>query len=317
MRSPSLPPVLDAVIVGGGPAGLSAALVLARCRRRLAVVDEGHGRNRAALELHGFLTRDGTPPGEFIRLGYGELAKYHVPVVHRRAVDAAFESGEFRVVLDTGESLRARKLLVATGVRDILPDLPGFDALYGVSIHHCPYCDGWEHRDQRLVAYGAGRAAVGLALSLRTWSESVTACTAGETLEAQDRARAERNGIAVREEAVTELVAAGGKLERIRFADGPDLACEALFFNTGQVQRSDLPRRLNCRFRDDGGVVTDNRQCTGVPGLYLAGDADKDVQFVINAAAEGATAAVAINRELQDEDRGERRPAPRHYFHHA
>jgi thioredoxin reductase len=176
--------------------------------------------------------------------------------------------------------------------------------LYGSSVHHCPYCDGWEHRGERLAAYGKGRAAVGLALSLRTWSDRVVACCDGERLSEEDRALAERNEIGVREDGVVRLEGDDGELRRIHFERGAPLECDALFFNTGQVQRSDLPRRLGCSFKDDGGVRTSDRQCTDVPGLYLAGDADKDVQFVIVAAAEGATAAVAMNRELQDEDRG-------------
>lgn len=296
--------MLDVIIVGGGPAGLSAALVLARCLRRVEVFDNGRARNRRAREIHGFLTRDCTPPAEFIRLAHADLARYDVPVTPDEVEDAArLQDGRFRVALASGVVRESRKLLLATGVSDLLPDIPGFAELYGSSVHHCPYCDGYEHRHRPLAAYGRGAAALGLALSLRTWSGDVAACTDGEPLGAEEVARARRNGIAVRQERVTGLEGRNGRLERIVFQSGPALRREAVFFNTGQVQRSDLPRRLNCRFRDDGAVETDQRQCTGVPGLYLAGDADRDVQFVIVGAAEGATAAVAINRELQDEAR--------------
>lgn len=295
--------MLDVVIVGGGPAGLSAALILGRCRRRVVVVDAGRRRNAAAVAMNGYLTRDGIAPGEFLVIARAELDRYRVPVLAQPAIDAACVPGGFRVALENGESLEARRLLLATGVRDVLPTLPGFDECYGRSVHHCPYCDGWEHRDERLAAYGKGKAATGLAMSLLTWSPSVIACTDGEPLADEDRRRAEQLGIIVRTERVARLEGDRGRLRRLHFQGGEPEACDALFFNTGQVQRSPLPEKLGCAFKDDGGVRTSDRQATDIPGLYLAGDADRDVQFVIVAAAEGATAAVAINRELQEEDR--------------
>lgn len=296
----------DVIIVGGGPAGLSAALVLGRCRRRVAVCDAGSPRNAAARRLHGYLTRDGTEPAEILRLGREEILRYGVEFRSAEVTAAACVDGGFEVGLDTGERLRSRKLLLATGVRDELPEIPGLKELYGTSVHHCPYCDGYEHRDRPLAAYGPGRAAIGLALSLRTWSAEVTACTDGRGgVRREERERLAAAGVALRTERVTRLESEGGRLARIIFESGPPLACEALFFNTGQAQRSPLALQLGCRLNRQGGVRTSSRQHTDVPGVYLAGDADKDVQFVIVAAAEGATAAVAINRELQGEDRGE------------
>ena len=206
-----------------------------------------------------------------------------------------------------GRTFRSRKLLLATGVRDVLPPIAEADQFYGRGVHHCPYCDGWEHRDQSLVAYGAGRPAIGLALSLRTWSERVTACTDGKRVAPKDRQRLERNGIALRTEPIARLEGAGGSLQRVVFEAGPPLECDALFFNTEQFQRSALPERLGCERAEGNQVRTHDKQRTRRPGLFLAGDADGDVQFVIVAAAEGARAAVAINRDLQDEDRGEAR----------
>lgn len=299
--------MLDVLIIGGGPAGLSAALVLGRARRRVVVVDSGRYRNAASGEMHGFLTRDGVQPREFLGVGRAEVERYGVEIRRAEAVDAWVDvNGRFRVKLDSGEELTSRRMLLATGVRDVLPRVEGIEGLYGTSVHHCPYCDGWEHRDERLVAYGKGKAAVGLALSLRTWSERVTACT-NEALDEEQRGRAARNGIEVREEMVVGLEGEDGKLRRVVFESGPALECDAMFFNTDQFQRSDLARRLGCEFDENGGVKTEAHQRTCVPGLLLAGDAEKDVQFVIVAAAQGATAAVVINRELQDEDRGEAR----------
>lgn len=270
----------------------------------VVVCDAGRPRNLPSSALNGFLTRDPIEPAQLLHLARKELLRYGVGFRDQEAAHAAPSCPGFTVTLADGERLQSRKLLLATGVRDILPNIDGLEPLYGRSVFHCPYCDGWERRDTCLGAYGRGNAAIGLALSLRTWSANILACTDAALPDDHHLESAERNRIRLRHERVVRLEGRDGLLHRVHFESGPPEACDALFFNTGQVQRSGLPRLLGCRFKDDGGVQTTDRQCTSVPGLYLAGDADKDVQFAIVAAAEGATAAVAINRELQDEDRG-------------
>src|SRR4051812_12312659 len=187
----------DVLIVGGGPAGLSAALVLGRCRRRVLVVDAGRPRNAASRAMHGYLGRDGLDPREFLRLGREEIARYGVEFLDAE-VDAARgpapdgvtgPDSSFEVMTEDGRRIYSRRLLLATGVRDVLPPIDGAEAYYGRGVHHCPYCDGWEYRDRALVAYGAGPAAVGLALSLRTWSDRVTACADGGRVARGDRER--------------------------------------------------------------------------------------------------------------------------------
>jgi thioredoxin reductase len=295
--------MLDCLIIGGGPAGLSAALILGRCRRNVLVCDSGRPRNRFAEHMHGYLSRDSTEPTELLRLGRDEIIRYGVRFVSREAIDARAVGGGFEVTLDDGATHATRKLLLTTGVSDILPDIPGLAELYGRCVHHCPYCDGWEHKDQRLAALGDGDAAIGLALNLRTWSRRITACTNGRPASQDKLGQARALNIPVRAECLAALRADAGCLTALEFASGPPVPCDALFFNTGQYQRSPLAQTLGCRLRPDGSVHTTDRQRTGIPGLYLAGDADRDVQFVIVAAAEGATAGVAINRELQEEDR--------------
>lgn len=294
----------DVIVIGGGPAGLSAALMLGRCRRSVLVIDAGQPRNRWSREIHGFLTRDGVAPLELLRLGREELVRYGVEFHAGIATDArCLPAGGFRVRLQNGAWHRSRKLVLATGVCDRLPPIPNFERFYGVSVHHCPYCDGWEWRDAPLAAYGRGRKGVALALSLRTWARDVAVCTDGPArLGAEERAKLTRFGIPLHERRISSLEGSkDGRLERVVFDDGTVLSRRALFFNTGQSQSCDLAVRLGCRLDPKGEILTDRRERTGVPGLFLVGDASKDVQFAIVAAAEGATAAVAINTELQDE----------------
>ncbi|HEX6962713.1 MAG TPA: NAD(P)/FAD-dependent oxidoreductase [Lacipirellula sp.] len=301
----------DVAIVGGGPAGLSAALVLGRCRRRVIVFDHGHGRNYAAVEMHGYLGHDGIPPSKLRELGRQEGRKYGVEYVDAE-VDRVCLCGEgaslYELACEGRRPVRARKLLLATGVRDELPDIENFREFYGRTAHHCPYCDGWEHRDERLAAVGEGKEAVGLALSLRTWSDRVTACIAGEPVSDQDCERAQRNGIKIHDGVPVRMEGRDGRLERLCFEKGPPLECDALFFSSTPKQRSRLPLMLGCECDERGMILTERKQGAGVCGLFLAGDADGDVQFAIVAAAEGAIAATAINRELQDEDRGDAAP---------
>lgn len=295
---------LDVVVVGAGPAGLSAALLLGRCRRRALVCEGGEHRNAASHALHGFLTRDGTAPTELLRLGREGLRRYDtVELRETQVVEARREHGGFEVVLADGATVACRKLLLATGVVDELPRVPGFDALYGRSAFHCPYCDGWEVRDRPLAVYGRGQRGKGLALELTGWSRDVLLMTDGPAeLDARDRERLERSGIAVREERIERLEGTDGQLARVVLATGEALPRQAVFFNIGETQRSDLAARLGCTFTPSGDVWTSDYEATSVPGVYVAGDAGRLVQLAIVAASEGALAAFAINSALLRED---------------
>lgn len=294
----------DVVIVGGGPAGLSAALILGRCSRRVLVCDDGHPRNEASHAMHGFLSRDGMAPSEFLRVAREQLRPYEtVELRHVTVTDARCEEGGFVTTLQDGESIRSRKLLIATGVRDNVPAIDGLRELYGRSVFHCPYCDGWEVRGQPLAVYGREEKGYGLALELTAWSRDILLCTGGPAgLDAGQRARLERNGITVREDRVQRVEGRDGVLERIVFDHGPPAARRALFFTTGQDQQSALATRLGCEFNDKGTVRTGKYETTHLPGLFVAGDASRAVQWVVVAAAEGAEAAFAINTDLIKED---------------
>jgi thioredoxin reductase len=296
--------LFDVIIIGAGPAGLNGALVLGRCRRRVLVCDAGHPRNAASHGLHNYLTRDGTKPAEFLRLGREELESYEtVKLMKIEVTDARLLEHGFEVTLSNGERAVGRKLLIATGVVDEIPKLEGLDSFYGRSVFHCPYCDGWEMRDQPLAVYGKGENGLGLALELILWSPDLVLCTDGPSeLRAEDLARLAQHNIPLREERIQRLEGNNGVLDRIVFADGEAIKRRGMFFSTGQQQASELPKKLGCEFTEDGCVATGAYEVTNVPGLYVAGDASRLVQFVIVAASEGAQAAVAINKELMKED---------------
>lgn len=301
----------DVIIVGGGPAGLSAALVLGRCRRKIVVLDAGRPRNEAARQLHGYLGCDCIAPHDLRGQGCRELSRYGVECIFEPVVEAVRISSRsdsaaaaFRIQTQSGRTLESRKLLLATGIRDELPDIAGLAECYGKTVHHCPYCDGWEHRDDPLLAVGrSAEAAAGLALSLRTWSKRVTALTHGQPLEDETKQRLRRNGIDIVEAPIVRLVHESGLLRGVELAGGQFVAAGGLFFNGRQRQQSDLAIKLGCPLEDGTHAETSAKQKSPRQGLYLAGDIDGDVQLAIVAAAEGATAAVAINRELQEEER--------------
>jgi thioredoxin reductase len=299
----------DVAIVGGGPAGLSAAIVLGRARRRVVLFDDGRPRNYAAKGVRCYLGHDGIAPDELRNFGRDEARRYGVKLLDAKVVAASRLKDEDKTlagfhVQTSDRSFVVRALLLCTGVVDVLPEIPNLADFYGRSVHHCPYCDGWEHRDKQLAVVGDAEHATKLATSLLTWSKHVTACTNGEPLAAKHRRLLDRHEVACREEPITRLSGKDGALEEIVFESGPPLLCDAMFFSADKGQRSSLPEMLGCETDDEDMVSTGKKQTTCVDGLFLAGDADGDVQFAIVAAAEGAIAATAINTALQKDDLG-------------
>lgn len=295
---------VDVAIIGGGPAGLSAALVLGRCRRRVLLFDAGQPRNWAAREMHGFLGRDCSDPADLRRVGREEVRRYETVRLRDIAVkDARAIDGGFEVVLASDERVRCRKLLIASGVKDTLPDVEGFDALYGISAHHCPYCDGWEWRDRAIAVYGQGETGSAFALELLGWSRDVVFFTDGPAdLKAEDRDELARNRIKVVEGRVSAFDGEGGLLKAVRLADGQVVQRDVLFFYTSSEQTCHIAHGFGCKF-EDGLVATGSYEQTDTPGLFVAGDASRNAGLAIVAAAEGARAAFAINSELLREDR--------------
>lgn len=290
----------DVIIVGAGPAGLSASLVLARACRTVLIFDHGHPRNAATQHMHGFLSREGINPREFIRIAREDLKKYEtVKIEHAEVQSTHCVSGGFQVTLTDGRTFRSIKLLIATGVADNVPEIPGLRECYGQSVFHCPFCDGWELRGGPIAVYGRGARGHGLSLEMLGWTHDLVLCTNGPgDLTDDQRAELARNGISIREEPIVKLEGTNGQLERVIFQSGDPLPRRALFFTTGQHEASRLARAMGCEFNEKGTVSTGRHEATTVPGLYVAGDASRDVQWVIVAAAEGAEAAFAMTQEM-------------------
>lgn len=291
------------VIVGGGPAGLSAALILGRCRRHVLLCDNGRPRNAVSPLTWGLFTRDGTPPALLRQQEEADLQRYDTVERRTAEVVAAHRTdGGFEVRLADGARERARRLIVATGLHQDLPEIEGSDVYWGAGVHSCPYCDGYEARDLPIVAYGRGGS--GLALELSCWSRDVTLCTGGPDPELtdEDRARLARNGIRVSETELARLDGDGKEPDQLIFTDGSAIPCKGVFLAPSGCAPSDLVAQLGCDLSDRGTVLTRDYEKTNVPGLYVAGDASRRVQFAVVAAAEGAMAAFALNNELIEED---------------
>ena len=288
----------DVIIIGAGPAGLSAALILGRIRRRVLVIDSRKPRNAPSAESHSFFTRDGTPPLEILRIGREQLRPYDVEIRDAEVTDA-FRDGEgFTVVLGDGSNRSARRLLLATGVVDSLPEIEGLRELWGRSVLHCAYCHGWEVRDRPLAVYANGDSAAEIVALVRRLSPDVVLCTDGPADLGGDRELLDRNGIPVREESIIRLDGRDGQLERIVFAGGTDLPRHALFLPTLPRQHSDLAERLGCALTDLGLVQVNADGLTTVPGVYAAGDLALRRHQVVVASADGAIAGIAINQDL-------------------
>ncbi|WP_406417740.1 NAD(P)/FAD-dependent oxidoreductase [Streptomyces sp. NBC_01614] len=293
----------EVIVVGGGAAGLSAALVLGRARRRTLVVDAGEPRNAPAAHMQGYLTRDGMSPAEFLAIGREEIARYGVQLVRDTVVDVT-KGEDFAVELASGRSVRARRLVVATGLKDELPDVPGVAERFGKDVLHCPYCHGWEVRDQAFGVLATTALSVHQALMVSQWSKDVTFFlheVAESDLADDDLRRLAAAGVQVVPGEVAGLVIEDDRLTGVRLADGTVHTREVVFTAPRAVPQTDLLVQLGAELTETpfgAYPVVDGTGLTTVPGVWAVGNAMGFAEQVVNAAAGGYRAGAFINGEL-------------------
>ncbi len=290
----------DVIIIGAGPAGSNAAMVLARVRRRVLMIDSGKPRNARSQGMHNYLTRDGILPTEYLDLAHGELAAYGVQHVRANAVSVR-KLGDhgFEVCDSNNVSHLAKRLLLATGVTDDIPNIPGMQELWGKGVYHCPFCDGYELCELNIGLYAQRHNGFGMALALRQLSASVVLFTDGRGYLSPDQHRQlDARGIRVVRTRVEQLSCTEDKLTCVTLKDGSSVPCDAVFVHHGHRPNNELLLQLGARMTSKGAAITNRKQACSIPGVYVAGDAAIDIHFVIVAAAEGAKAAVAIHDDL-------------------
>jgi thioredoxin reductase len=292
----------DVLVVGGGPAGLSAAIVLARAQRTVLVVDGGEPRNAPATHMHGYLSRDGMPPGDLLAAGRQEVKAYGGDVVDGRVEEAFRDQDAFTVRLDGGATMTARRLLVATGLRDELPDVGGLRERWARDVLHCPYCHGYEVRGQRFGVLGWSPDALRYAQIIRQWSDDVIVFIWPIDLADDERAPLSARGIDVVQGEVERVVIDDGRLSGVALTDGRVVARDVVFVPPRFVPNNDVLGALGCAVDDAGWVITDSTGRTSIDGVWAAGNVCNPRAQVITAAGEGSTAAIAMNADLVEEE---------------
>jgi thioredoxin reductase len=296
----------EVIVVGGGAAGLSAALVLGRARRRTLVVDAGEPRNTPAAHMQGYLSRDGMSPAEFLAVGREEIGRYGVELVRGRAVDVTrdVDGRSFTVTLGDGRAVRARRLVVATGLKDELPSVPGVAERFGRDVLHCPYCHGWEVRDEPFGVLATSPLSVHQALMVSQWSKDVTLflhTVTEDELSGEDLRRLAAAGVSVAPGEVAGLLVEDDRLTGVTLADGTTHARSVLFTAPRAIPRTSLLEKLGAELNETpfgSYPVVDPTGLTTVPGVWAAGNAMGFSEQVINAASSGYRAGATINGEL-------------------
>ena len=290
----------DVIVIGGSYAGLSAAMALGRAVRRVLILDSGQPCNRQTPHSHNLITQDGATPAHITALAKEQVLAY--PTVRFRASAATAvteEANDFVVDTAEGERLRARKILFATGVRDLLPAIPGFAESWGISVIHCPYCHGYEYRDQPTGILINGPTALDAGKLIRNWTKQLTLFTNGPaTISPEQRQQLQTLAIAVVELEVAEICHTGGVLDSLRLADGTRYPLRALYARVPFEQSTPLPITLGCTLTETGLLQVDAFGHTSVPGVYAAGDSCSGLRSVAGAIAQGNTAGAFLNHEL-------------------
>jgi len=297
----------DAIVVGGGPAGITAATWLARYRRSTLLVDAGEHRNRWVDASHGYFTRDPASPRDLLEAGLSQLAEYpYVTVVDGRASEARRTDVGFAVTVD-GVEQHGLRLVLATGVVDAFPEVENFFEHYGADVFHCPSCDGYEARGRNVVVLGWNEYVVGFALTLLDWARSVVVVT---DVPVGDREALDRYGVRVVEDVPVRFTGSRGDLRCVELASSGEVPCELAFFTVAHTPRNDLATALGAAVTDEGCVVVDGEGATSVPGLYACGDVTPGMHLVQVAAAKGAVAGISAAQSLRGERGAPSSPVP-------
>ncbi|MFI8575352.1 NAD(P)/FAD-dependent oxidoreductase [Rossellomorea aquimaris] len=296
--------MLDCAVIGGGPAGLNASLVLGRSRRKTILFDDDKPRNSVTKESHGFITRDGINPSELRRIARVELGNYpDVTIIKRRVGKVTKEHQRFTIETEAGDVYHAKKVILATGLKETFPEIYSLKQYYGTSVFSCPFCDGWELRDRPLAVIAENTRAFHMAKVVYNWSSDLIVCTNGnKVLSINDKTILENKGISVYEQKISSLIGEDGHLKKISFEDGITVRREGGFVVPEMGQASTIGEELGCEFTDQGAIITDATGRTNVEGLFACGDTSiiAPSQLII-AAAAGSKTAIGVNAALFEE----------------
>jgi thioredoxin reductase len=303
--------LFDCAIIGGGPAGLNASLILGRARRNVILFDNNNPRNAVTQESHGFITRDGIKPKEFREIAHEEIGRYPSVVYARREVTSVIKNNNSNEPLfelltsENNERYQSKTIIISTGLRDVLPGIDNISDYYGRSLFHCPYCDGWELRDKPLVVI-IGEQVQGFHFiqTIYNWSKDLVVCTNGTVFQnTEQKHLLQRKGIKIIENKIKNFVGENGQMEKILFENGKSVSRKGGFVMPQLVQSSDFGKQLGCQYNSLGGIAIDSFGRTNIPGVYAAGDASviAPAQLII-AAAEGVRAAAGVNTDLTQKE---------------
>lgn len=294
----------DVIIVGGSYSGLSAAMALGRALRKVLVIDAGNPCNKQTPHSHNFLTNDGKTPKEIGTLARQQVQNYPTVFFHDGFATAGIKTEKgFIIQTDAGESYTSRKLVFATGIKDIMPPIPGFAESWGISVLHCPYCHGYELRHQTTGILANGDAAFELASLISNWTKHLTLYTNGpSSLTDEQKAKLEKNQISIVEAVIDRLDHTQGSIKQILFKDGSNAPVKAIYARLPFVQHSSIPQELGAELTQDGFIKIDPAHRTSIQGLYACGDNTTKMRTVANAVSMGTTTGFMVNKELIEED---------------
>lgn len=309
MTLPMLDPItdhehFDVIIVGGSYSGLAAGMALGRARRRVLIVDGERPCNRHTPYSHNFITQDGTPPHEIAAIARQQVERYPtVEFIKDLVTDVVRADDGFEVRTGSGAVYNAKKVVYAAGIRDVMPAIKGFTECWGKSVLHCPYCHGYEVRNEATGVLGNGDQGFELAKLISNWTDELTLITNGaSTLNGEQLAKLAEHRIDITETPIVELEHTGGQLDRVRFADGTTAAIKALYAPVAFEQHSPISKELGCALTEEGYIHVDPSQRTSVHGIYACGDSTTRLRTVANAVATGTTAGMMVNKELINEE---------------